>query len=114
MRDQPTGQLTEVRGEPSSNCMRPRGALGWRAFVLGVFLIPLNSYWVVQMEKVRAGPFPTTISLFANAIFVLVFLSFLQVSDGVGKRWGVGHAWRSVCAGTELRSLYRTHRYHDL
>jgi hypothetical protein len=38
---------------------------------LGALLTPLNAYWVVQLERVMFGPFPSTISLFANVIFVL-------------------------------------------
>mgnify|MGYP007111973586 CR=1 FL=1 len=54
--------------------VRPPGAMGVRALVLGLLLIPPNSWWVTHMEKVRNGPYPTSISLFANAVFLLVVL----------------------------------------
>jgi hypothetical protein len=42
-----------------------------RAIMLGALLIPFNAYWVVQLERVMFGPFPSTISLFANVVFLL-------------------------------------------
>ena len=39
-----------------------------------MLLIPLNQYWVLMMEKVHTGPYPTVISLFVNAVFVLTCL----------------------------------------
>ena len=49
-----------------------------RAFIAGLLIIPLDNYWVLMMEKVREGPYPTTISIFANAIFVLAALTALN------------------------------------
>lgn len=45
-----------------------------RSIVIGLILIPANAYWVVLMEKVLNGPYPTSISLFANVIFILFVL----------------------------------------
>lgn len=42
--------------------------------MLGLLLIPPNAWWVIQMEKVRRGPYPTSISLFANVLFILALL----------------------------------------
>ncbi len=52
--------------------------------LLGALLIPPNCYWIVQMERVRKGPYVTSISLFANVIFVLVVLAL--VNSWVAKR----------------------------
>jgi hypothetical protein len=49
-----------------------------RALVLGALLIPLNGYWIVLMERVMYGPYPSTISLFANAVFLLFLLVALN------------------------------------
>ena len=49
-----------------------------RAFILGLFIIPFDNYWVLMMEKVRTGPYPTTISLFANVIFILAVLAAIN------------------------------------
>ena len=46
--------------------------------MIGALLIPPDSYWVVQTEKVRRGPYPTIISVFANAIFILALLVVLN------------------------------------
>ena len=49
-----------------------------RALVLGAGLIPLNAYWIVRLERVMFGPYPSTISLFANVVFVLFLLVALN------------------------------------
>lgn len=49
-----------------------------RAFVVALLLIPLDQYWVLMMEKVRSGPYPTTMSIFANAVFILALLVVLN------------------------------------
>lgn len=49
-----------------------------RAVAAGLAILPLNSIWVLQMEKVNRGPYPTTISLFANVIFILALLAGLN------------------------------------
>jgi len=53
--------------------VKPR-ILGARAFILALLLIPGNCYWVVMMEKVLKGPYPTSISIFANVIFIFLFI----------------------------------------
>lgn len=49
-----------------------------RAFVVGIVLTMAGSHWIVYMEKVRGGPFPTIISLFANVVFVLALLALVN------------------------------------
>ena len=56
-----------------------------RAIVIGAILVPLNCFWLSQMEMATqfsagygGGPYPTTFSLFANVIFILVILSLLN------------------------------------
>ncbi|HOJ22407.1 MAG TPA: hypothetical protein PLY56_12825, partial [Armatimonadota bacterium] len=56
----------------------PKARLTWRSILLGLLLIPPNCYWIVQMERVRKGPYVTSISLFANALFVLVLLALVN------------------------------------
>lgn len=51
-----------------------------RSILLGLLFIPLNSFYVVRLERVLSGPYPSTISLFANAVFLLFLLvGFNQV-----------------------------------
>ncbi len=50
---------------------------------MALLLIPLDQYWVLMMEKVRSGPYPTTMSIFANAVFIL---ALLVVLNGLLKR----------------------------
>lgn len=49
-----------------------------RSIALGAALIPLNCFWIVQLERVMFGPYPSTISLFANVVFELTLLVTLN------------------------------------
>lgn len=53
-------------------------AVTWRSILICLFLLPINAYWVVQMEVVRYSAHPTTISLFFNTIFILLCLTVLN------------------------------------
>jgi hypothetical protein len=57
---------------------RRSSAITWRSMLLAVLIIPLNAYWVIQMEIVRYSAHPTTVSLFFNAIFILLVLTALN------------------------------------
>jgi len=52
-----------------------RTGLTWRSLILAVMLIPPNVYWVEQMEIMRYSAHPTTVSLFFNAVFILLVLA---------------------------------------
>ena len=56
---------------------RPRGVTA-RALLLGSLLIPFNAYWIIRLERVMFGPYPSTISLFANVVFMLFLLAGLN------------------------------------
>ena len=79
-----------------------------RALIIGVLLIPIDNYWVIQMEKVRDGPYPTTISIFANAIFVLVVLVAINaLARRLFPRYALSQAellavYTMVCIGAAL------------
>lgn len=64
-------------GEPDAHAtaIDPPKSVTWRAVAIALFLIPVNAYWVIQMERVRYSAHPTTISLFFNCIFILVVLT---------------------------------------
>jgi hypothetical protein len=46
----------------------------FRALLIGLLLIPADNYWVITMEKVNMGPYPTVIAVFANTVFILTIL----------------------------------------
>ncbi len=50
----------------------------WRSLLIGLLLLPLNAYWLVQMEVVRYSAHPTTVSLLFNAIFILLIITGLN------------------------------------
>jgi hypothetical protein len=52
-----------------------RSGITWRSLTLAAILIPLNAYWVIQMEIVRYSAHPTTVSLLFNAVFLLLVLT---------------------------------------
>lgn len=51
-----------------------------RAVLLAALLIPLNAWWIVQEEIIRGETLLTTISLLANVVFCLFFLTLLNRS----------------------------------
>jgi len=51
----------------------------WRAVLIGIILIPLNSYWIIQMESVYYSAHSTLFSLFFNVVFTLLILMLLNV-----------------------------------
>ncbi|HIE30498.1 TPA: hypothetical protein EYP66_24835 [Candidatus Poribacteria bacterium] len=51
----------------------------YKAVILGCILIPLNCYWVVQIEMGRYLAYPTCISLFFNVVFNIFLLLALNV-----------------------------------
>ncbi len=50
-----------------------------RSVLIGLALIPINAYWIMYTEMVWWGLFPTTMSLFFNAIFFLFTLTLLNL-----------------------------------
>jgi hypothetical protein len=59
----------------SSRPGRRLSGITWRSILISLLIIPLNAYWVVQMEIIRYTAHPTTISLFFNVIFILLLLT---------------------------------------
>jgi len=64
--------------------------LTWRSVALALILIPPNVYWVEQMEMMRYSAHPTTVSLFFNAVFILLLLA------------GINGIWRKLSPSTAL------------
>jgi hypothetical protein len=62
----------EARSDAPARSVTPRAVL------IAFALIPANAYWIVQMELVRYSAHPTTISLFFNAIFILVVITAIN------------------------------------
>ena len=50
-----------------------------RIICLGLVLIPVNGWWLIQMEEFRYSGHPTTASLFFNVIFVLLLLTLCNL-----------------------------------
>src|SRR5213592_5155827 len=81
----PAAPDLEARPLPSSSRhdaavpRTPPRAVTWRSLLLGLLLIPLNAYWLVQMERVRYSAHPTTVSLFFNVVFILLVLQIVNM-----------------------------------
>ncbi|MDH7601348.1 MAG: hypothetical protein QHI38_04290, partial [Armatimonadota bacterium] len=65
-------KLSKV-SQGETNTLRPSD-VRLRALLVGLLLIPPDNYWVITMEKVNKGPYPTVIAVFANTIFILSLL----------------------------------------
>src|SRR5947199_158582 len=77
----PSRTQTATRPAPPASVPTPLEAgraLSARVLLLAFLLIPLNCYWIIQMERVRQGPYVTSISLFANVVFILLLFISLN------------------------------------
>ena len=62
----------EVETFPSLTSSRiPAHGVTLKSILIAVILIPINCYWVIEMEVIRYSGHPVTISLFFNVIFSL-------------------------------------------
>jgi len=50
-----------------------------KSVVIGLILIPINSYWIIYTEMVWWAQFPTTMSLFFNVIFCLFVVTLINL-----------------------------------
>lgn len=64
---------------------QPTKRITARSVVLGILLMPLSYYWVVQMEVVEGRLFSTSSSLFFNVVFCLFVLVLLNFA--IGRFW---------------------------
>lgn len=76
-----------------------RSGVTWRAVLVGLILMPINSYWIFMTEIIRYQGHPTTISLFYSSIFNLILLIVL---NGFLRR----HVPRWVFSQGELITIY--------
>ena len=60
--------------------MAERKSVRRSVILLGLILIPINTWWLIQMEEFRYAGHPTTASLFFNVIFILLLLTLLNVA----------------------------------
>ncbi|MCC6444502.1 MAG: hypothetical protein IT210_13735 [Armatimonadetes bacterium] len=70
--------LTRPETRKASAPPSARGVSG-RAVLIGLALIPLENYWIVGMELVRSGIFPTVLTLLFTAIFFVFVLTVLNL-----------------------------------
>ena len=75
-------------GVDPSNQSKPAS---WRAIALGLILIPINCYWLVQVELVQFSTYPTIISLIFTVVFCLFVLILLnQLLKRFLPQWALG------------------------
>ena len=68
--------------QPRSNLpsQMPAHGVTLKSIIIASILIPINCYWVIEMEVIRYSGHPVTISLFFNVIFSLfVIIGFNQL-----------------------------------
>ncbi len=75
---QPGTQATTEEQAAAATPVTRSKAVTLRSVLLCLILLPINAYWVVQMEIVRYSAHPTTISLFFNTIFILLCLTLIN------------------------------------
>ena len=71
-----------------SRPVRSSSPLTWRVLVCSLLLLPLNAWWLVEMEYVRYSDNATTQALFFNAIALLLLLLLVnRLLQWVRPRW---------------------------
>ena len=66
--------------QPLTPSRIPTHGVTLKSILIASILIPINCYWVIEMEVIRYSGHPVTISLFFNVIFsLLVLISFNQL-----------------------------------
>ena len=62
----------EIQNRPLSTPPQiPAHGVTLKSILIAVILIPINCYWIIEMEVIRYSGHPVTISLFFNVIFSL-------------------------------------------
>ena len=64
---------------PEPNPTKQSTQVSWRAIALGLILIPINCYWLVQVELVQYSTYPTIISLIFTVVFSVFMLILLNM-----------------------------------
>ncbi|MBI5831611.1 MAG: hypothetical protein HZB16_04775 [Armatimonadetes bacterium] len=70
-----------------------------RALAISLLLIPLQAFWLIHMELVRGGIWPTVLSLLFTVVFLLWLLTMANTAL---RRW----LPRSALADNELLAIY--------
>ncbi len=80
----------------------PRTASPLRAILVGAALLPVNAWWLVRVEMASSGsargttangPYPSSLSLFANVICALALLTFANAAvKRFRPRWALAQA----------------------
>lgn len=69
------------QGKLGSSPSHSAGPRLWRGFILGLVLLPPNTLWIFHLEQIGGhGPFVSTISLFSNVVFILVFVALANLA----------------------------------
>jgi hypothetical protein len=74
-------QVTAVPPRPRhpADIPVPERGVTWRAILIGTLLIPINTYWIIQVEGIWHSNHATAMSLFWNTIFCLVVLVVMNL-----------------------------------
>ena len=79
--------------------MNDRSFASWRSVLIGALLIPLNSYWHIQMTLVWLMNFPAILTLLFNVIFILLLLV-------AGNRLWAQYSSHNALRQSELLTIY--------
>lgn len=78
----------EASSDTATHAERERGPLSLRVILLALLLIPLNAWWITEIEYVRYSDNATTQAIFFNAVTLLLALVALNaLLRRLGPRW---------------------------
>jgi len=72
-------QDTDARFPAARAKALPARGVTLRAILIGLFLLPINAYWIVHIEIVRFAAFPSIIPITMNSLFMLLLLVLLNL-----------------------------------
>ena len=73
--------MTENTEDVAHNLFSGERGLTLKAFLIAMLLIPLNVFWIIELEVVRYTH-PTLIHPLSNVIFIIFWLMVFQCSVG--------------------------------
>jgi len=78
---QQDGLLSGIGGGPSrtDDSPPPLAVVTWRSIIIGLVLIPLNTYWIMTVEGIWHSGHPTAMSIMWNVVFNIFVLVLINL-----------------------------------
>ncbi len=74
--------LAGIGGVPgrTEELLPQAGIVTWRSIIIGLILIPLNTYWIMEVEGIWHSGHPTAMSIMWNVVFNIFVLVLINLA----------------------------------